>query len=418
MRIAFSAYRGTMQAGGLGMYLYSLTRELAELGFEIDLYVGPPYPDPMPWLRVIQLPNQHYWGRRFGPELGAPVDPAHPTSIFEPLNFFEFAMTRFGFLPEMFAFSMRMANAFQRELRRGARYDLIHDVQTLGYGLLWLRALGLPAVATVHHPLTIDRRFSLARDRCFTERRGSLTFHPVRTQARVAQRIDAIITSSEASVDELEDGFGVERARIHNVGNGVELPSPGALRPRPSRKELLFMGRCGDPNKGLEFLLGALARLPDDVSLRVLDTPPLDSQLMRQIADLKLHERVVFAGKVPRAELELLLRSTTALLVPSLFEGFGLPAVEALACGTPVIASRAGALAEVVTRAGAGTLVPPADPVALAAAIAALLSDWEAQQARAVAARERIEAEFGWPQVARSTVDVYRHVLEDHGARR
>lgn len=418
MRIAFGAYRGTMQAGGLGMYLYSLTRELAELGIEIDLYVGPPYPDPMPWLRVIQLQNEHYWARRFERGSGAPVDPSHPGRIFEPLNFYEFAASRFGFLPEMFAFSMRMAHALLREVRRGARYDLVHDVQTLGYGLLWLRALGLPAVATVHHPLTIDRRFSLARDRSFTERRGSLTFHPVRTQARVARHIEAIVTSSEASVAELEDGFGVDRARIHNVGNGVELPPPGARRPRPTETELLFMGRCGDPNKGLEFLLGALAELPDDVTLRVLDEPPVDSQLMRQIADQKLHERVVFAGKLPRPELEQTLRTTTALIVPSLFEGFGLPAVEALASGTPVIASRAGALAEVVARAGAGMLVPPADPLALAAAIRELLADWEAQQARAVAARGRIEAEFGWAQVAQRTVGVYRRALELRRARR
>ena len=418
MRIAFGAYRGTMQAGGLGMYLYSLTRELAELGIEIDLYVGSPYPDPMPWLRVIRLPNEQYWGRKWGEGWTAPVDPAHPPGIFEPLNFYEFAVTRFGFLPEMFAFSMRMARAFLREVRHGTRYDLIHDVQTLGYGLLWLRALGLPAVATIHHPLTIDRRFSLARDRSFMDRKGSLTFHPVRTQARVAKRIDSIITSSEASVGELADGFGVDRARIHNVGNGVELPAPGARRPRPAETELLFMGRCGDPNKGLEFLLGALAELPDEVTLRVLDKPPLESQLMRQIADLKLQERVVFAGKLPRAKLEETLRTTTALIVPSLFEGFGLPAVEALASGTPVIASRAGALAEVVTRAGAGTLVAPADPLALAAAIRELLADWEMQQAQALAARSRIEAQFGWPQVARRTLDVYRQVLESRRARR
>ena len=179
MRIAFSAYRGTMQSGGLGIYLHALTRELAALGFQIDLYVGPPYPDPLPWARTIRLPNEHYWARRFGENGRAPVSPARPGRIFEPLNFFEFFSTRFGFLPEMFAFSVRMARAVLGELRRGVRYDLVHDVQTLGYGLLWLRALGLPTVATIHHPLTIDRRFSLARDRCFRERIGSLTFHPV-----------------------------------------------------------------------------------------------------------------------------------------------------------------------------------------------------------------------------------------------
>ena len=78
MRIAFSAYRGTMQSGGLGLYLHALTRELALLGFEIDLYVGPPYPDPMPWLNMIRLPNEHYWGRRWGDRKLAPIDARAP----------------------------------------------------------------------------------------------------------------------------------------------------------------------------------------------------------------------------------------------------------------------------------------------------------------------------------------------------
>ena len=418
MRIAFSAYRGTMQSGGLGVYLHALTKELVELGFEIDLFVGPPYPDPMPWVRMIELPNEHYWARRFSEGRVAPIGD-DPRRIFEPLNFYELAVTRFGFLPEMFAFSLRAARAFLREVRAGRRYDLVHDVQTLGYGLLWLRALGVPAVATIHHPLTIDRRFSLARDRNFSERRGSLLFHPVRTQARVARRIDAMITSSEASVAELRTGFGVQPERIHNVGNGVVLPAPGAPRPRPETSELLFMGRCGDPNKGFEYLLGAMALLPESVALRVLDEPPIESpRLMQQVADLKLHDRVVFAGKLPRGELERTLRTTTALVVPSLFEGFGLPAVEALASGTPLVATRAGALAEVVASAGAGTLVAPADAAALAAGIRAVLEDWERTQADAVAARARIEREFGWPTVAARTAEVYRQVLEAHRARR
>jgi glycosyltransferase involved in cell wall biosynthesis len=372
----------------------------------------------MPWVRTIQLPNEHYWGRKWGEGWAAPVLGARPQRIFEPLNFYEFAVTRFGFLPEMFAFSLRMARAFLGEVRRGARYDLIHDVQTLGYGILWLRALGLPTVATIHHPLSIDRRFSLARDRTFMDRKGSLTFHPVRTQARAARRVDAIITSSEASVAELESGFGVRRERIHNIGNGVELPPPGARRPAPVRPELLFIGRVSDPNKGIEYLLAALALLPRDVTLRVLDDAPLESELLRQIGDLKLSDRIHFAGKIPRAELEATLRSAAALVMPSLFEGFGLPAVEALAAGTPLVATRAGALAEVVARAGTGTLVPPADPTALATGIAEVLANWEAVQAEALAARPRIEAEFGWPQVAARTVEVYRKAMEMRRASR
>lgn len=412
MRIALLAYRGTMRTGGLGIYIRDLSRELVKLGFEIDLFVGPPYPDPMPWLNVRWLHNEQYWDRRFTKSWAAPIDETRPFGILEPLNFFEFAATRFGFLTEPFSFSVRAARAVMAELREGTRYDLIHDVQTLGYGLLWLRALGIPAVTTVHHPLTVDRRFSLQRDRSFREKKGTLTFYPVRTQARVARRMDAVITSSEASVREIESGFGVARARIHNVANGVELPPPGVARPRPTPPEILFMARSRDPHKGFAVLLRALALLPSDVRLRVLDDPPSTwDPLQPLISDLKLQERVRFDGKIPRTELELALRSASVVAVPSLFEGFGLPALEALASGTPLVASRAGALPEVVAIAGAGTLVEPGDPRSLADGLRATLADWERAHHTALAARGRIEAAFSWPHVAARTADVYARVL-------
>lgn len=411
MKVAFLAYRGSMQSGGLGIYLHALTRQLALLGVEIDLYVGPPYPDPMPWVNTIRIENPRFWDKKFQPGWFGFL-PDRPASIFRPLDFWEFLVTRFGFFPEPFAFSMRAARAVIAKLRAGTHYDLVHDVQTLGYGELWLRALGLPVVSTVHHPLTIDRRTSLARDRGFLDYKGSLTFHPVRSQARVARRLDAMITSSEASVDELERGFGVRRERIHNVSNGVDLPPPGAIRPRPERDELLFMGRGSDPNKGLEYLIEALAELPDHVTLRLFDDSPGRLTAVRKKLDqLGVHERVRFDGKVPRDELLRALQGATALVVPSLFEGFGLPAVEALAAGTPIVASAAGALPEVVARAGTGVLVRPADSGALAKGILLVLHDWEAQQRAAVEARARIEEQFGWPEVAARTLGVYREVL-------
>jgi len=400
-----------MQSGGLGIYLYALTQELANAGHEVDLFVGPPYPDPMPWARVIPISNERYWDRKFTKGWAAPVGKRHPLDVFDPLNFWEFFVTRFGFFPEPFAFSVRAARAVLGEIRAGRRYDLVHDVQTLGYGLLLLQAIGLPAVATIHHPLTIDRRSSLQRDPSFMHRVGSLTFHPVRTQARVARKLDAMITSSDASIGEIESGFGVERSRIHNVGNGVVLPPPGRVRPRRDPPELVFIGRGTDPNKGLEHLIGALAELPSEITLRVFDQVPLGTPLPDQIKQLGLSERITFQGKVPRPDLEAAIRDAAIVVLPSLFEGFGLPAVEALASGTPIVASAAGALPEVVERAGAGRLVPPGNPSALAKGIAEVLGDWEREQRSAVGARARIEARFGWWNVAERTAGVYTEVV-------
>jgi glycosyltransferase involved in cell wall biosynthesis len=408
------AYRGSMRSGGLGIYLRDLTQELAARGHAIDLYVGPPYPDPMPWLRsVVRIHNEHYWDRRFRKSWRAPIsETGNPLRSFEPLRFFEMCAAQFGFLPEPFAFSVRAARAIITELRRGVVYDLVHDVQTLGYGLLWLQALGLPTVSTVHHPLTVDRRSSLARDRSFREMKGTLTFYPVRTQARVARRIGGIITSSEASIREIEQGFRVPRSRIHNVGNGVTLPPAGTLRSAPREPELLFIGRMGDPNKGFDDLLAAMALLPESIRLRVIDAPPLEfgDPVRELIQEYKLTNRIRFEGKLPREQLEAELRSASAVILPSLFEGFGLPAVEALAAGTPIVVTDAGALPEVVARAGTGLIVPARSPKALASAILHTLGHWRELQAKAVQARGRIEREFSWSTVGVRTEQIYTQV--------
>jgi glycosyltransferase involved in cell wall biosynthesis len=354
-----------------------------------------------------------FWGKRFDKRRGAFLPEPDPFAILRPLDFFEFAVTRFGFLPEPFAFSVRAAAAVLRNLRAGRSYDLIHDVQSVSYGLLLLQALRMPVVTTIHHPLSIDLRSSLARDRTFSERKGSLTFYPVRTQARTARRLAAVLTSSQASKRAIVEDFGVRAERVHDVRNGVELPAPPARRARPAHPELLFVGRCGDPNKGLEFLLEALALLPLDVGLRVLDYFPAYTSLEKTLRARNLLGRVRFTGKVSSEELQAAYRDAAAVVLPSLFEGFGLPAIEALASGTPVIASRAGALPEVIADAGTGVLVPPRDPAALAKAIAELLERWDDAHAEALAARPRIEAVFGWRPTAERTLALYRRVVAE-----
>ncbi len=288
----------------------------------------------------------------------------------------------------------------------------------MSYGLLLLQALGLPVVTTIHHPLSIDLRSSLARDKTFSERKGSLTFYPVRTQARTARRLAAILTSSEASRRAIVRDFGVARERIHDVRNGVELPPRPTRRERPEKLELLFVGRCGDPNKGLEFLIEAMALLPLDVGLRVLDYFPAHTALEKRLHALHLTGRVRFTGKVSSEELARAYRESVAVVLPSLFEGFGLPAIEALAAGTPIVASRAGALPEVIADAGTGALVPARDPAALAKAIGELLGNWESAHAAALAARPRIEAIFGWRPTAERTLALYERVITEFHANR
>jgi glycosyltransferase involved in cell wall biosynthesis len=413
LRICFVAYRGNMRCGGQGVYLWFLVRELARLGHHVDVLVGPPYPDEMPFAKsVTQLPNEQFWGGWFARDRAGMLPRPDPLRIFEPLNFYELATSWLGLLPEPFAFSVRALRQIATRAKLGIHYDIVHDVQCLGWGDLGLMAMGLPVVTTVHHPLTVDRRFSFVRDEGFRDALGTMTFYPIGMQAFVARRVQRLFTSSAESARTIQADFGVRSERIRMVANGVDTdlfsPDPAASR---NPRELLCVGRASDPNKGLVTLIDALPHLPGDVFLTLVDDPHPDNVARRRAEALGLGERVRIAGRVPTEELVTLYRRAALVVVPSRYEGFGLPAAEAMACGTPVVACAAGALPEVVETGGGGVLVPPANPEALADAIARLLEQPEHRAELGARGRLGVEKAYAWPQVAEATAEVYAEVV-------
>jgi len=419
LRIAFVAYRGNMNSGGQGIYLWFLAREIARLGHEVHVFVGPPYPDPMPFARVARLPNQQFWAKWVLGQTDRIVPRERPLQVLSPLNFWELGASRIGFLPELAAFSLRAFRAVSAELRAGARFDLVHDVQCLGWGLLGLRALGLPVVTTVHHPLTVDRRASFVRDESLLQAIGTMKFYPIGMQSFVARRLDAVFTASEVCRRQIELDFGVDPARLVNLRNGLDTelfaPDPGVAK---DAREVLCVGRSSDPNKGVRTLIEALAKLPSDVRLTLVDDDGGDNKVRRWAREAGIEDRVRLTGRVESRALVGLYRRAALVVVPSRFEGFGLPAVEAMACGTPVVATRAGALSEVVERTGGGLLVPRDDPGALASAILRLIGDGGLRETLARRGRERVVDAYSWPQVARATAEAYRAVLESRAAAR
>lgn len=410
LRIAFLAYRGNMRCGGQGVYLWFLARELARLGHRIDVFVGPPYPAAMPFARsVCELPDGEFWGKWFDGDPAAFRPEGGWLRLFDPLQFYELGASRLGFLPEPFAFSVRAWRALVARVRAGDRFDLLHDVQTLGWGQLGIQRLGVPMVTTIHHPLSVDRRHSFQRDETLTDAIGTMQFHPVAMQAFVARRMDRVITSSEVSARALERDFAIAPERIRNLANGLDTelfrPDPGVAR---DPDEILCVGRAGDPTKGVDTLVDALPLLPAAVKVTLVDQDHPLHRARKRAAALGCGDRLHVTGRVTDAELVRLYNRAALVAVPSNFEGFGLPAAEAMACGTPVVASTAGALPEVVTTGGGGLLVPPRDPEALAKGIRSLLEQPEARAELAARARERVVAHYSWPVIARRTVEVYQ----------
>ena len=414
-RVCFVAYRGNMSCGGQGIYLWFLARELARRGIEVDVVVGPPYPDAMPFARSVErLPNLELWARWFTRDWAGMLRGDGALRVLSPLNFYELAASRLGFLPEPFAFSVRALRALARRLRAGERWDIVHDVQCLGWGLLGLHRMGLPIVSTIHHPLTVDRRASFIRDESFREAIGSMQFYPIGMQSTVARRIDRIFTSSELSAHTIAADFGVAPDRIRNVHNGLDTdlycPDPAEKR---SDREILCVGRASDPNKGIRTLIRAFGRLPADLRLTLIDNDHPENDVFKWAREAGVAERLRVTGRVETDELVRHYRRAALVVVPSRFEGFGLPAVEAMACGTPVVACRAGALPEVMDIAAGGVLVEKDSPEALAAGIASLMDAPERREALGRIGRERVEQAFSWRGVAAATADGYEEVLSE-----
>jgi len=416
LRIAFVAYRGNMNCGGQGVYLWFLARELSRLGHEVSVFVGPPHQDPMPFARVERLPNQEFWAKWVLEEYDRIVPRERPLEILEPLNFYELAASRIGFLPEPFAFSLRAFARIAAHLRTRGGFDIVHDVQCLGYGLLGIRALGLPVVSTVHHPLTVDRRASFIRDVNFKDAVGTMKFYPIGMQSFVARRLDGVLTSSETSARQIVEDFGVRPDRLRNVLNGLDtdLFRPSDDVPK-SETEILCVGRASDPNKGIRTLIEALARLPEHVRLTLVDDDRPGNEVHPWAREFGVADRLQLTGRVETEELIRLYRRAALVVVPSRYEGFGLPAVEAMACGTPVVATRAGALPEILALTGGGLEVDRDDPESIADGIRRLLEHAEARHVMAKRARQLVVEHLSWPRIAQATAGVYADVLARRG---
>lgn len=419
LRIAFVAYRGNMNSGGQGIYLWFLAREMARMGHDVHVLVGPPYPDAMPWAEVERFPNQQFWAKWVLEQLDQIVPAENPLQVLSPLNFYELAASRIGFLPEPFAFSVRAFRRMSDLVRAGRRFDIVHDIQCLGYGLLGLKAMGLPVVTTVHHPLTVDRRASFVRDETFKDAVGTMKFYPIGMQAFVARRLDTVFTSSEVSGRQIVQDFGVRPERLRNVRNGldVELFSPDPNVPKTDAN-LLTVGRSTDPNKGIRTLIRSLAKLPEHVTLTLVDDNSPDNQVREWAQEVGVLDRLKLTGRVESDELVRLYRAASVVVVPSRYEGFGLPAVEAMACGTPVVATRAGALTEVMQLTEGGVLAERDDPDSIARGVRTLLENNEARAMMAKRGRERVLETLSWPRVAAATAEVYQEVVDRNRAAR
>jgi glycosyltransferase involved in cell wall biosynthesis len=415
MKVCFLLHQGSMYSGGQGIYLHHITRELVALGDEVHVIAGPPYPDVVDGVQVHRLLNYSIYRLLeterfffFGRD---------PLSFFHPLNFYELATSRLGMFSVMAAFSFRAYRKL-RELAETHRFDIVHDVQGLGYGTLLTRANGLPVVANIHHPLQVDRENSVRQARALGDKIKWIRFYPFFMQEIVARRMDRIITGSENSAAIVARLFSLRPERIAVVYDGVDTDTFHPLETPREPGRLLYVGNSDDRNKGARYLIEALALLKDrrDLHLTVVDRPI--ALLVPTLAhELGIEDRVTVTGRLSVEELHQLYNRAQMLVSPSLYEGFGLPAAEAMSCGTPVLATTAGAFPEVIEDGVSGLLVPPGDARALADGIERVMSDSGMRERLGQEGRQRIVDHFSWRQTGLRTQALYGEVRSEQAGR-
>ena len=416
LRICLLTYRGNPRSGGQGVYAHLLSRELTAMGHQVDVWSGPPYPELDPDIRLVKIPSLDLWNEN------ALLRTPGFSELRDPINFVEWIRTLLGEFSEPRAFGQRVARQFQN--KNGALdYDVIHDNQSLGPGLLRLQE-HLPVVATIHHPTTRDLRIALQAARNLYRRYTLQRWYSfLSMQQRVSRRLDRVLTVSQASAADLERDYGIDGQRLRVVGNGINLdafrPHPGTLR---NVHRIITTLSADTPLKGFSFLLEAVAVLRTDrpsLTLTVIGRPHSRSRTRSKIRQLGLEDAVHFTGRVAVEEIARRYAESVVAVVPSLYEGFGFPAGEAMACEVPLVSTSAGALPEVVGRDGScGVLVTPGSSEALSRAIGEVLDrSPDARMRMGKAGRRRVEANFTWRRAAERTVDCYREVIAERAAR-
>lgn len=415
LRIAWLVYRGNPHCGGQGVYTRYVAREVAAMGHHIEVLSGQPWPELDDPAQLVKVP---------GLDLYRSPDPfrvPHIREFGDSIDVREFARMCTAGFPEPWAFSKRA-----RKLLRTRRedFDLVHDNQCLGSGVLGMMHDGWPVTATIHHPITVDRELDLAHADGFRRRMSLRRWYGfLRMQLRVAPQIPRVVTVSENSRRDIAAQMGVPIEHITVVPIGVDevtfRPMPHIARV-PGR--LMTTASADVPLKGLTVLLEALAKVRverPDTHLVVIGRLKEGSAVPALIDSLGLDGAIEFVSGVTDERIVELYAESEAAIVPSLYEGFSLPAVEAMACGVPVIATTGGALPEVVGPDGeSARTMAPGDPSALAAMIVEVLGDAPQRARLGAAGRVRALERFTWRSHAIGLVQMWRAELAEHADRK
>ncbi|MBQ0863039.1 glycosyltransferase [Streptomyces sp. RK75] len=386
---------GGADAGGQNVHVARLAETLAEQGHRVTVYTrrdSPDLPERLPMRHGVDV---HH----------VPAGPPRPVPKDE-------------LLPYMGLFGAFLSSRWAAE-----RPDLVHSHFWMS-GLATLQAAqdglvgGLPFLHTYHALGTVKKRHQGDADTSPGER--------IPCETAVGTSCDRIIATCRDEVAELT-AMRVGAGHVSIVPCGVD---PDVFTPtgpqwrRPTHRPLLaHIGRLV-PRKGAALSIAALGRIPEAELIVAggpkgaeLDRDPEAVRLRELARELGVADRVHLTGGLDREEVPRLMRAADAVLCPADYEPFGIVPLEAMSCGTPVVATAVGGQCDTVAHGGTGLLVPPRDPEALAHAVRTLLAMPARGRAYGAAGRRRVLSRYSWARVVAQTEEVYRRVLDARATR-
>ena len=407
LKIAFLSYRSKPFSGGQGIYVKYLSKALHDLGHEIDVFSGPPYPDLDPKIKLVKIPSLGLYEKK------SKFYDVNPMKLLNPINLFEWLSVNSGGFPEPYTFGKRIKKILKQNLNE---YDVIHDNQSLAYELLFFQKKK-PLVTTIHHPISLDLAYQLQSTNDIFLKLLMRRWHSFLVMQKfVAKRLKKIVVPSNSSMDDIKDEFRVDKNKMERVMNGIDLNvfyPDSKIRKIPFK--LVTVASADVPLKGLDYLLKALSDLAEvysDISLSIIGEQKKGGHTERLIKKLNLEKRVNFFSNLTQEDLRKTYCEAELAIIPSLYEGFGFAAIEAMACGVPLISSSGGALPEVIK--DTGIIIPPKNVKEIYNSIDFLLSSPKSAKELAEKGLQRANSKFSWTAIAKQLEKVYYKEIEIH----
>ena len=395
LNIAICSYRSAPFGGGQGIFVFELSKALHDLGHNVDVISGPPYPNLKNSIKLIKSPGLNLFStfnfqdrlKIFSEKKNKSVD-----------DWYEFISALFGGFPELKTFGNRAQN-----LLNESSYDVVIDNQSLSYGMIEVQK-NIPLIEIIHHPITKDYRYDIKFSKGMIQKISKWRwFSFLKMQKKVSLKLKVISTPSHNSKKDITKDFGVLERNISVIPNGIDHEGFTPMQDIKRVPEQIITTASADvPLKGLDFTLLAVARLKEDypgLKLVIIGAPRPGGHTERLIKRLQIDQNILYRSNLTRYEIVVEYAKSNIAIVSSLYEGFGFPVGEAMSCAIPLIATNVASIPE-ITQSFA-ELIPAESTDAIELAIRNIFTNPTKSQLRADAGRMHIIENFNWKKIAK-----------------